>query len=321
MLSWPPAPGERSREVWYSLVSPRDGTAALWSRYTLLSTGRGRREGRLWVAYTDRESPEDSTFVTESFAPEDVRPAGDPFQLTVGDAVLTSAGATGEVGDVSWDLAYEPDTYAFTPLRSETLTDVLARTVDTGRHWSRNQSVSMSGEVTVGDRTLALEDAPGHQGHTVSAAPPESWSWVQCNDFAEEDAAVLEALRLGRALTICLRIDGEIYPLNRLKYVVPYGPSANRTDHDEPGHWRFRGAGEGIELQATVEADPDHWHRVAYLLPDDSLRYNAHCSLSRLTLTYRRNGEDARTITSDAARAEWVDVDPPVGGPYRPSWD
>lgn len=320
-LAWPLETGEPGREVWYSIVGPRDGSVAFWYRYTLLSTADGRREGRLWAALTDRETPANSTFVSEAYDRSDVRTQGTPFELTVGDGTLTSSSATGRIGDVEWDLEYDPDDYVFTPLRSERLTDLLSRTVGTGKHWSRNESVAMSGEVTVGGRTVELDDAPGHQGHTVSgASPPETWTWVLCNDFAEDESAVLEALRLDGTLSLCLRVGGEVYPLNRLKHVLPVGPAANRVDRDEVGHWRFRGSGEGVELQATVEADPGHYQRVAYLVPDGSYRYNAHCSVSKLTLTYRIDGGEARTITSDAARAEWVDTEPPVGGDYRPSW-
>jgi hypothetical protein len=321
VMEWPLAVGEPGREVWYSLVSPRDASVAFWYRYTLLSTEDGRQEGRLWAALTDRETPENSTFVSEAFAFEDVWPDSDPFELTIGDGILTSSSASGSIGEVSWDLEYDPDTYAFTPLRSETLTDILSKTIGTGKHWSRNESVFMSGEITVGDRTIELEDAPGHQGHTLSSEPPEEWTWVQCNDFAEDETAVLEALRLDDNLSLCFRLDGEVYPLNRMKDVLPWSPSSNRVLHDEPGHWRFRGEGEGIEIQATVEADTDHWQTVSYMSPDDSLRYNAHCSLSELTVTYSVDGGPATTITSDAARAEWVNTEPPIEGTYLPEWE
>ncbi|MFQ3317993.1 MAG: hypothetical protein ACI8UR_001441 [Natronomonas sp.] len=321
-LAWPLSVGEPGREVWYSLVSPHDGSLAFWYRYTLLSTADGLQEGRLWAALTDHENPENSQFVTESYPFEEVWPDSDPFGLTIGDGALTSSSATGTIGDVSWELDYEPDTYAFTPLRSETLTNLLSAILGTGKHWSRNQSVFMSGEITVGDRTIELDDAPGHQGHTLSSNPPEEWTWVQCNDFENSDA-VLEALRLDDKLSLCFRTDGEVYALNRLKHVLTISPSANSITHDEPGHWRFRGEGEGIELQATIEADPDHWQTVAYMAPDDTPRYNAHCSLSDATVTYSIDGGTTETITSDAARAEWVNTDPPVGeaADYRPTWD
>lgn len=320
--SWPPSAGDPAREVWYSLVSPTDGSVAFWYRYTLLSTESGYREARSWAALTDREDPARSRFVSAAHPLSDVTAAGDPFELRVGDAALTSSGAEGAVEDVAWDLEYDPDTYAFTPLRSENLTTVLSAVLGTGKHWSRNQSVAMTGEVTVGDRTIELEDAPGHQGHTVSStSPPEEWTWVQCNDFAEDDSAVLEALRLDDKLSLCFRVEGEVYALNRVKDVLPFTPTANEVQHDDVGHWRFRGEGEGLELKATVEAPDEHWQTVAYMTPADTLRYNAHCSLAQLTVTYSVDGGEAETLTSDEARAEWVSTEPPVEGEYEPTWE
>lgn len=318
---WPLYRGEPGREVWYSLVSPQDGSVAFWYRYTLLSTEGGYQEGRLWAALTDRENPENSTFVSESFDLDSVEIGYDPFSLAIGEGELTSASATGEIGDIAWNLEYVPDVYAFTPLRSQRLTNLLYRTIGTGKHWSRNGSVFMSGEVTVGDRTIDFSDAPGHQGHTVTqVTPPDSWTWVQCNDFAEDDSAVLEALRLDDKLSLCFRIDGEVYPLNRIQHVLPQSPKSNETEHDEVGNWRFKGSGEGIELRVTVESPDDCWQHVAYKVPDDTLRYNAHCSLSNLTMTYSRDGEGMKTLTSDAARAEWVEPTPPQEGEYLPEW-
>ncbi len=320
-LEWPLARGEQGREVWYSLVSPRDGSTAFWYRYTLLSTSDGHQEGRVWAAFTDRDNPSASTFISAAAGLDEVEISSTPFEVTITDSTLTSSSATGRVDDISWTVEYQPDIYTFTPLRSETLTNVLSRTLGTGKHWSRNESVFMNGEVTIGDRSIDLTDAPGHQGHTVSyASPPDEWTWVQCNDFDEAKTAVLEALRLDNTLSICFRVNGDVYPLNRLKHVIPYSPSANQIDYDEPGHWRFHGAGDGIELEVTVEADSDHWQTVTYMTPDDTIRYNAHCSLSDIIVTYSIDDGESRTIRSDAARAEWVSTDPPVEGDYAPEW-
>lgn len=319
---WPVATGEPAREVWYSLVSPQDASVAFWYRYTLLSTQSGYQEGRLWAALTDREDHDRSTFVSRSVDLADIEAESEPFDLQIDDSRLTSGSAEATIEDVSWDLSYDPDTYAFTPLRSQKLTNLLSKTIGTGKHWSRNESVFMSGEVTVGGRTIDLEDAPGHQGHTVSSlSPPEDWTWVQCNDFAEEPSAVLEALRLDDKLSVCIRIDGEVYPLNRVTHIHPASPGGNSIDHDEVGNWRFSGSGEGIEYEAEIESPADCWQTVAYKVPDDSLRYNAHCSLSSVTLTVETEDGTVRTMTSDAGRAEWVSTDPPMDGEYEPDWN
>ncbi|WP_254831158.1 hypothetical protein [Haloglomus salinum] len=340
VLDWPLPVGEPGREVWYSLVSPTDDSVAFWYRYTLLSTEGGRQEGRLWAALTDREDPDRSVFVTRSVPFEQVRARGTPsFSLTIDDDELTSASAVGSIpldadgdgedadhgdpghegGEVSWDLSYDPDPYSFTPLRSERLTNALAKTVGTGKHWSANEAVRMDGEVTVGDRTIEFEDAPGHQGHTLGSSPPDSWTWIQCNDF-EDRSVVLEALDIEGTLSICLRRDGEVHALNRLKHVV--GPKSNTTEHDEPGFWRFSGSGEGVDLRVTVRAPEDvKWQTVSYMAPDESLRYNAHCSLADVTLTYTLDGDAPVTLESSAGRAEWVGAEPPLPDrEYPPEW-
>lgn len=313
VLDWPLAEGEPGREVWYGLVGPRDGSAAFWYRYTLLSRTDGYREGRLWAALTDREGA--STFASESFGFGEVRPSGEPFSLTVGPGELTSSSAEGEVGEVSWDLAYEPDDYTFTPLRSRRLTDLLSAVAGTGKHWSRNESLRVDGEVTVGDRTVEFDGAPGHQGHTLGSDPPEEWTWVQCNAFGDESVA-LEALNLDGNLSVCLRRDGGVHALNRVHHVL----LNNGTDHLAPGEWRFHAEGDGVELTASVEADPDHYQRVAYCAPDGSLRYNAHCSVSSVSLSYEV-GARRNSVESEAGRAEWVGTEPPVAGSYGPEWE
>jgi hypothetical protein len=56
-------------------------------------------------------------------------------------------------------------------------------------------------------------------------------------------------------------------------------------------------------------------------VPDDSVRYNAHCSLSNIRVEYAIDGGETVVLTSDAGRSEWVDDTPPIAGQYRPSWE
>lgn len=319
---WPLSEGEPGREVWYSLVNSQDGSVAFWYRYTLLSTTAGYREGRLWAALTDRDVSGASTFLSRSVPIADTRVSSDPFRLTIDDDVLTSDAASGTVENIEWDLIYEPDTFVFTPIRSEELIDQLWEVEGTGKHWSRNQSVHMSGTVEVGDRTIELEDAPGHQGHTVTqVTPPEQWTWVHCNDFAENDTAVLEALRLEDTLSVCFRIDGDEYPLNRITDISIGAPGGNEIVTDDVSGCTFTAEGDGIALEATVEPAEDCWQTVAYKVPDGSLRYNAHCSLSSVTVAFEDESGEEHTLTSEACRAEWVGLTPPVEGEYAPSWE
>ncbi len=316
-FDWPLAEGEPGREVYYSLVTTRDGDVAFWYRYTLISTESGRQEARTWAGLTRRDG---DGFFTSSSSPLDDVSFDEPFELSFGDSRLSYETAGGELdtdeAEVSWSFEYEPDDVTFTPLRSEKLTDLAEKFLGSGRHWSANQSVRMDGEVEVDGETIEFDDAPGHQGHTVGASSPDSWSWIHCNSFEEDGDAVLEVLEVESKLSLCFRRDGEVHMLNRLKHVV--GPTANGSRRNEPGDWTLEAKGEGVKLEASVEADDESKYRkAAYLTPDDTSRYVAHSSLTPIRVRYRVEEDGGwsgpRELTSDSARVEWSDTSPPVG--------
>ncbi|MFW5984405.1 MAG: tocopherol cyclase family protein, partial [Halobacteria archaeon] len=217
-FGWALGEGERGREVWYSLVTLPDSDLAFWYRYTLLSTDSGHREARLWAGLT-RDDGDD--FLTTRRYPLDDAVLDELFALSFGDARLTDSSARGaletDVADVSWSFEYEPDETTFTPLRSEKLTDFAEKFLGSGRHWSANQSVAMDGTLEVDGETYDFEDAPGHQGHTVGETSPEGWSWLHCNCFDED--GVIEILNVEGKTSLCFRLGGETYLLNRLKHV------------------------------------------------------------------------------------------------------
>lgn len=326
-LDWPLPEGRPGREIWYTLVAHPERDLAVWYRYTLLSTVSGHREGRIWAAITDRDRPERSLFSTREVDPAAVEVRADPFRLEVEDGEQTDRGAHGRIdaadadgtpgADIAWGFEYDPDEPVFTPVRNRRFMDALARVADGGRHWSANQSIRVDGAVTVDGEEIAFADAPGHQGHTLSSHPPARVAWVHCNAFPDR-SVTLEALNVGGTVSICLRRAGRVHHLNRLRDLL--GPWGNATSEIAPGVWAFRGVGEGVTVEARVEADTDHWQRVAYRAPDDTLRYNAHCSLSRLELTVEA-GDGTHSFASDRARAEWVTAEKGVPGEYRPRWD
>lgn len=317
-LDWAATERSRAREVWYGLVGHPTRPVAFWFRYSLLSTGAGDTTCRLWAALTDRDG--DAVFETRTVDASTVESERDPFRIVAGKAgALEDDAAHGRTDTVRWSFEYDPDPVTFTPLRSRRLTNLASRVLGTGHHWSVNQSIRLDGTVTVGDRTVEFEDAPGHQGHTAGGSVPDGWQWVHCNDFDRSEVA-LEALGLGGKLSICLRRDGAAHRLNRLWHVL--GPRGNRTVETAPGRWRFHGRGDGAEVRATVTADEECWQRAAYPCPDGSRRFVAHCSLSSVDLSYRvKNGGWSawRRATSDGGRAEWAGREPPVPGTYRPA--
>ena len=323
VLEWPLGRGDVGREVWYLLATTADGEVAFWYHVEFVSTG-DRQLGRSLAAVTTRDGT--VRFASQAVDPANTRFETRPFRLQTASERITSRAAAGTINDeveTSWELTFDPDTYAFTPLRSHRLTRLLSNTIGTGRHWSRNQSVLMDGTVTVSDTTYQFESAPGHQGHTVSWRRPSAHTWLHCNDFdtsgSRADDVTLEALQYDDLLSVCLRLDGEVYAFNRVLNVLPYGPFANTVERNEVGEWRFR-AGRSDALRVSVEADEDCWVRTTQFDPEGGLHYDAHCPFATVSLTYTI-GDDWATVSSDTARVEWVRDSPPVDGEYAPSWD
>ncbi|MFB6180110.1 MAG: hypothetical protein ABEI77_10355 [Halorientalis sp.] len=324
VFDWPLDPGSPGREVWYGFATAQDRPLALWYRYTLVSTMGDHQEARCWVAVSDGAGRL-STFGTHAVPLGQVTIQHTPFEIAVGTAgTIRDGRVTGRVetgpGTVSWDLQHDPDAVTFTPLRSPVLTDLASRVLGTGHHWSVNQSVRVSGTITVGDERIEVSNGTGHQGHTVGRSTPDRWHWVHCNGFGDDHLAV-EALDLDGTLSVCLRTAERTHQLNRVSHLA--GPFSNRTVDSSPGTWTFLGRGDGAQVRCRVAADSAHWQRAAYRCPDDSRRYNAHCSLSYVELEYRTNDADGwsdwQQATSDTGRAEWVDSEPPIDGQYLPA--
>jgi hypothetical protein len=310
-FDWPD-PDRPAREVWYSLVNHPDAPVAFWHRYTLVETAEGDSEARIWAAISDGRPDGENLFVSRRYDLAALELSEGPFSLAIEGSSLADDAATGRVEtdhDIAWSFEYEHDDLTFSPLAEESRMIEFADQFGTGVHWSANQSVDMTGEVTVDGTTTRFEDAPGHQGHTAGATAQDSWTWTHCNDF-ETDGVALELLATGNGIVpACLRLPDETHLINGETQVF----SAVETTANEPGRWAFEAETDDIEFSARVEADPEHWQLVSYLTPDGSLRYNAHCSLAAAELVVGDWGYQSST-----ARVEWVRRDPPVPGSYPP---
>ncbi|MFB6283973.1 MAG: tocopherol cyclase family protein [Halobacteria archaeon] len=331
-FDWPLEKGEKAREVWYSLVTHPDRPLVVWYRYSLISTDEGRREGRVWFGLSDGEDQTSSFLETRSVDIGEVS-YDSPFYLEMGDSGgISNHGAEGEIeseiegeDEVSWEFSYEPDEVTFTPLRSEKVTKMAEKFLNSGRHWSFNESISMNGTVTLDGEEIEFRDAPGHQGHTAGRSIPDSWSWIHCNSF-EDPSVSIEALHLDGKTSICFRVDGESYMLNRLNEVL----RGNDTRYNNVDGWRFTGSQDEFELDVRVEVDggdqeslgdvDGKYRKACYLAPDHSSRYVAHCGLADVEISYSLGDGYPCSASSSKARVEWGGTEPPVGGKpgYRP---
>lgn len=317
-FEWP-TPDGPAREVWYGLLTHEERPVAFWFRYTLLRTESGDAEARLWAGLVDEETPSRRVFETWADDGHAASVSSAPFTCSVADrGELADDGCSGRVdGDdatIAWDLEYRPDSLTFTPLRDEATMRSAAEQLGTGCHWSANQSVRMTGTLTVDDESYRFTDAPGHQGHTAGPAAPERWNWGHCNTF-DDDVAV-EVLHLnGRLTPVCLRFPEETYLLNQDRHVFGADAVDVPVDDPEAGVWEVAGTVEDRPFTVRFDAT-DHRHPVSYRTPGGDRRYNSHCSLATAEVVF-----DGERRVADGARVEWVRSEPPHDGAYPPFGD
>lgn len=313
-FEWPSVDGP-AREVWYAVVAHPEEPLAFWWRYTIVQTSTDS-EVRVWAAVSDGRPDGDSVFVTEAFDLDALDLESHPFRLTVGaDARLADDESRGRVGGsettIAWAFDYEHDSLTFTPIRDESVMRTAAEQLGTGCHWSANQSIEVDGTLTIGDEEYTFSDAAGHQGHTAGTSAPDRWVWAHCNTF-EADIS-LEALRVNDRLTsVCLRLPEQNVLINRQETVFGEGGVTTVTESATAGTWAFRGETEDTGFDVRFDAERD-LQCVSYLTPDESLRYNTHCSLADVELHV-----DGDRYRADGARIEWVQKSPPRSGSYPP---
>lgn len=324
VYDWPLGRGQTGNEVWFVVCTSRDGDVSFWYHVEMVSTAN-REAGRAWAAVQDRARGT-KLFTVTSIDPADLHLGTRPFALASADHRLTSQSLTGHIDgetDISWSLEWEPDTYAYTPMRSRFLTNLLATVAGTGTYWSRNNSIDITGTLEIGDRTIDLEAAPGCQGHIVPPRSPKPITWLHCNHFetggASASSVAIEALQLGPFCSAVLRVDDRTYEFNRLWHLLPVGPRSNTVTQNEVGTWRFRADDGTAAIRVSVETDSNFWHRATGYTRAGEPLYVAHSPFGRVTLEYVTE-TDWTTVTSDTGRVEWYRDRPPVPGNFQPDW-
>lgn len=103
----------------------------------------------------------------------------------VGDNWLGTAGSRGAVGDIAWDLTFQPvssllypQIKLIEPLRPF---DLSLQSVP---------DVRFSGMVRIGGQRYEVSGARGMVSSYFGRALPEQWFWISCNTFDREDVAL-----------------------------------------------------------------------------------------------------------------------------------
>jgi hypothetical protein len=279
-------------ESFYLKAGDAASRQALWLRYTVHKRPGGDAVGSLWATLFDEGGPHAAKVSLGQLT------AGGGDWLSVGDARIGADGARGEIpGLASWDLRFAGDEPPFPYLpRPWMYTAKIPRT----KALSLRPAITVSGEVTVRDRTVALDAWPGMIGHNWGAEHAERWIWMHGTAFAEQPGAWLDAtlgrLKLGPWTTPwvgngCLTVDGVRHRLGGI------GKARATKVQETPEHVTFTLPGDGIAVQGEITAPRHDIVGWVYSDPTGPQHHTSHCAIADMTLTVLREQKNPLTLT------------------------
>jgi len=291
VLRWDGKPGHY--EVYYVTLTDSASGIGAWIRYTMVAPLQRSGEpasASLWFLTMD---PNGGVIGRKATFPVDALHATpDPFELAIGEAVLTDSGIRGSFEDVAWDLRWLPG-------RSYETVHPLLRRVASTILVLPHADVAVEGTISFAGRTVELAGARGGQAHLWGSKHAGSWAWAHCNDFISPDGEPVGETfvdgvsvfvsRFGRTVgpntPVVGRIEGrDFYSTSPLRVL------SNQSDF-ELARWRFEAVSGSRKLVGEVLADPGQLAGVTYHDPDGERAYcyNSETASMRLEL-YERTG-------------------------------
>jgi hypothetical protein len=268
-------------EVYYvTLTDPATGVG-LWIRYTMVAPLAATGEDAtcsLWLLAMDpRDSHPPTVGRKLSLPVAQLHAAADPFELRIGDAVLTDSGISGAFEDVAWDLRWQPSERSYEHVHPVLRRARVAQTVLV----LPQADVAIDGTVTLPGERLEITAALGGQAHLWGSKHANSWAWVHCNDFTTPEGEPLPGAfidgvsvfvpRFGREVgpntPVVGRIDGTDF-----NSTSPLRVLANASTFALTG-WRFEAIDGARKLVGEVDADRGQLAGVTYHDPDGELAY------------------------------------------------
>jgi hypothetical protein len=303
-MQWDGEPGHY--EVWYvTFTDPATGVG-FWIRYTMVAplpqTGEAATCS-LWLMAMDPADPARNVGQKVSFPVEQLHATAAPFELRIGDAILTDRGMRGALerdGVASeWDLSWDPRLPAYGHVHPFLRRAKIAKTVLFLPH----PELDVRGHVQIGDRRIDVTGAGGGQAHLWGSKHASRWAWVHCNDFTGRAGVFIDGVsvfvpRFGREIgpntPVVARVDGtdlmSVRPLT-----VTRNPSEFGLDH-----WRFEARDGNRKVTGDVSARREDLVGVTYHDPDGELAYCYNTEVADMRLdVWERDGR----------RASWRKVD------------
>ncbi len=298
-LRWTGKPGHY--EVYYLTVTDPLTGVGLWIRYTMLaplSTTGEQPSCALWFAAMDPRPGAAPMARRQAYPIEELHSRANPFELRVAEAVLRDGAMTGGLGEVSWDLRWEPASEAYQPVNPLLGRLGLAKTVFLLPH----AHVSIDGWVQIGTERIQLTGVPGGQAHLWGSEHATSWAWAHCNDLRTESGEPAEGTffdgvsalvtRFGRTLGPNTPIVGS-FSGRALRSTSPRRILANSSRFDVDG-WSFEAIDGSRKLVGRVRPVRQQLVGVTYHDPDGR---QAYC--------YNSETASAEVEVHERARGHW----------------
>jgi hypothetical protein len=273
-LQWDGARGHY--EVYYLSATDRGSGCGLWIRYTMVAPLDGDATCSLWLMAMD---PRDGRLVGRKHTrpASDLAATADPFELRIGDSVLTDRGMTGGFEDCRWDLRWEPGVPAAEHVHPFLRRAKIAKTVLVLPH----PAFAVEGTVAFDGRTLELEGARGGQAHLWGSKHAARWAWAHCNDLDGLDGQSRPDAWIDGVSVFVPRFGREIGPntpvVGRFSGQDFASTSPLRVTRNESRFgltsWRFEAVDGGRKLVVDVDAPREQLVGVTYHDPDGDLAY------------------------------------------------
>lgn len=278
---WDGLPGHY--EVHYLTFTDRATGWGLWIRQTMRSPAEngGPAECHVWFLAMH---PDGRRFARKTtHGPEQLTWSDDPFVLRCGPAELTDHGMTGDLGDASWSLRWDPRLPGVEPVHPFLRHARIARTVFTVPH----VDVLVQGSVSFDGEAIEVRDAKGGQAHLWGSKHAQRWAWTHCNDFDGVDDTYWEGVsvlvpRFGRTIgpstPVAARIHGE-----DLRSIGPLDISRNASAFGLTS-WDCTATDGARRVVAEIRAPEGTLVGVTYTDPDGEKAYCYNSEVASMTL-------------------------------------
>jgi hypothetical protein len=281
-------PGRRGHyEGYYVAFNDPESGRGYWIRYSMVApTDTGQAPfAQVWFMRTNRAVEPRNRALRTTFPIDSLTTTTEPFTLAIGSNHLSmrscSGSLTGDAGEVSWKLAFQP------------LLPEIKPTPEWGARVATcyiepHPLLRLTGTVEEGGAVTVIDGWLGEQAHVFGARHSQRWHWAECKHLGAE----------GRAFTGVAawpKLPGPPRPVTSLFLDLGDGrrllknTTLNlfkaRTAHS-PTAWEFDGEYGMQRLRGTISPNRDDLIGVTYHDPSGQPIYCYHSELADLTLGY-----------------------------------